>query len=164
MMNRTRMAVAALLIGATGAVMADTFNTIESAPLNETWLNGGFYSYHFQRNKGLNDSNGGIGAEYRFSTVASVTAGRFYNSDRYYSNYIGAYYQPWSIGPVRIGAAIGAFDGYPKMRERGWFPAVIPTLSVEYQRVGLNLGIVPSYKDRLYGALSFQLKVKLSGS
>ena len=155
-------AALALLAGASGAAMADTFTTIESKPLSEAWLNGGFYSYHFQRDKGLNDSNGGIGGEYRFSTVASLTAGRFYNSDRYYSNYIGVYYQPWAIGPVRIGAAAGFFDGYPKMRDRGWFPAVIPTLSVEYERVGLNLGIVPSYKDRLYGAFSFQLKVKVN--
>ena len=159
MIYRSALALLALV---STAAFADTIDTIESKPLNEVWLNGGFYSYHFQRDKGLNDSNGGFGGEYRFSSVASVTAGRFYNSDRYYSNYIGAYYQPWAIGPVRIGAAAGFFDGYPKMRDRGWFPAVIPTLSVEYERVGLNLGIVPSYKDRLYGAFSFQLKVKVN--
>jgi hypothetical protein len=125
------------------------------------WLNGGFYSYHFQRDKGLNDSNPGLGAEYRFSTVASVTAGRFYNSDRAYSNYIGVYYQPWKVGPVRLGAVLGAFDGYPKMRNGGWFPAAIPTASFEYQQVGVNVAIVPSYKDRLYGAISVQLKLKV---
>jgi len=152
----------ALLTLTTTAAMADTIDTIESKPLNEVWLNGGFYSYHFQRDKGLNDSNPGLGAEYRFSTVASATVGRFYNSDRYYSNYVGVYYQPWAIGPVRIGAVAGAFNGYPKMRDGGWFPAVIPALSIEYERVGLNLGIVPTYKDRLYGAFSFQLKLKVN--
>jgi len=162
MISRFVLAPLALLALTSTAAMADTFETIESKPLNEVWLNGGFFSYHFQRDKGLNDSNGGIGAEYRFSTVASVTAGRFYNSDRYYSNYVGVYYQPWQIGPVRIGAVAGAFNGYPKERNGGWFPAVIPALSVEYERVGLNLGIVPSYKDRLYGALSFQLKLKVN--
>ncbi|MGV7206408.1 hypothetical protein ACLB1G_00965 [Oxalobacteraceae bacterium A2-2] len=149
------------LMASAGAALADTFETIEAAPLREVWLNAGFYSWHFQRDKGLNDSNPGIGAEYRFSTVASVTAGRFYNSDRAYSNYVGLYYQPWRIGPVRLGAVVGGFDGYPKMRNGGWFPAAIPTLSYEYQRVGLNLAIVPSYKDRLYGALAFQLKLKV---
>jgi hypothetical protein len=140
--------------------MADGFETIESKPLQEVWINGGFYSYHFQRDKGLNDSNPGLGGEWRFSTVASVTAGRFYNSDRAYSNYAGVYYQPWKIGPVRIGAVVGGFSGYPKMRDGGWFPAAIPTLSYEYERVGVNVAIVPSYKDRLYGALSIQLKLK----
>lgn len=155
-----------LLLGATFAALsfpalADTFATIEHQPLSELWINPGFYSYHFQRDKGFDDTNPGIGAEYRFSTVASVTAGRFHNSDRQMSNYAGIYYQPWSIGPVRLGAVIGGFDGYPKMRNGGWFLAAIPVLSVEYQRVGVNFAIVPTYKERLHGAFSVQLKFKL---
>ncbi len=150
-----------LLASLSGAAVADTFDTIESAPLKEVWINGGFYSYHFDRNKDLNDSNPGLGAEYRFSTVASATAGRFYNSDRAYSNYIGVYYQPFKIGPVRLGAVIGGFNGYPKMRDGGWFPAAIPTASFEYKSVGVNVAFVPKYKDRLYGALSIQLKLKV---
>ena len=155
------MAGLALLACMSGSALADGFETIESAPLKEVWLNGGFYSYHFQRDKNLNDSNPGLGAEWRFSTVASATAGRFYNSDRAYSNYVGVYYQPFKLGPVRLGAVVGAFDGYPKMRDGGWFPAAIPTASFEYQRVGVNVAIVPSYKDRLYGAISVQLKLKV---
>ena len=155
------MAGLALLACMSGSALADGFETIESAPLKEVWLNAGFYSYHFQRDKNLNDSNPGLGGEYRFSTVASATAGRFYNSDRAYSNYVGVYYQPFKLGPVRLGAVVGAFDGYPKMRDGGWFPALIPTASFEYQRVGVNVAIVPSYKDRLYGAISVQLKLKV---
>jgi len=139
----------------------DLFHIIESKPLNEVWLNAGFYSRHFQRDKNLNDSNPGLGVEYRFSSVASVTAGRFYNSDREYSNYAGIYYQPFAIGNVRLGAVVGAFNGYPKMRDGGWFPAIIPVASYEYKRVGLNFAIIPSYKDRLYGAFTFQLKLKV---
>jgi hypothetical protein len=77
------------------------------------------------------------------------------------SNYAGVYYQPWAIGPVRLGAVIGGFNGYPKMRDGGWFLAAIPVVSVEYQRVGVNFAIVPTYKERLHGALSVQLKFKL---
>ncbi len=156
---------AALVILGAGfncAAYADElFTDIQSKPLSELWLNPGFYSYHFQRDKGLNDSNRGFGVEYRVTTVASFTAGRFYNSARVYSNYAGFYYQPWAIGPVRIGAAVGGFNGYPKMHGGGWFLAAIPMLSYEYGRVGLNVAIVPSYKDRLYGAISFQLKLKV---
>ncbi len=155
-----------LLIGATFAALsmpalADTFSVIENQPLSELWVNPGFYSYHFQRDKGFDDTNPGFGAEYRFSTVASVTAGRFHNSDRRMSNYAGVYYQPWAIGPVRLGAVVGGFNGYPKMRDGGWFLAAIPVVSVEYQRVGVNFAIVPTYKERLHGALSVQLKFKL---
>jgi hypothetical protein len=33
-------------------------------------------------------------------------------------------------------------------------------LSYEYERVGINVAIIPSYKDRLYGGISLQLKLK----
>jgi len=155
-----------LFIGATFAALsmpalADAFTVIESQPSSELWVNPGFYSYHFQRDKGFDDTNPGFGAEYRFSTVASVTAGRFHNSDRQMSNYAGVYYQPWAIGPVRLGAVVGGFNGYPKMRDGGWFLAAIPVISMEYQRVGVNFAIVPTYKERLHGAFSVQLKFKL---
>jgi hypothetical protein len=72
------------------------------------------------------------------------------------------YYQPFAIGPVRFGAVVGGFNGYPKMRDGGWFLAAIPVMSFEYQRVGANIAVIPRYKDRLYGALSVQLKFKLT--
>jgi hypothetical protein len=155
-----------LLLGtALGAVtccaMANPFEMIESQPAAELWVNPGFYSYHFQRDRGFDDTNPGIGAEYRFSSVASVTAGRFHNSDRAISNYAGMYYQPWAIGPLRLGAVVGGFSGYPRMNNGGWFLAAIPVISTEYQRVGVNFAIVPTYKERLHGALSVQLKFKL---
>ena len=155
-----------LLVGAPFAALsvparADTLSVIDNQPLSELWVNPGFYSYHFQRDKGFDDTNPGFGAEYRFSTVASVTAGRFHKGDRQMSNYAGVYYQPWAIGPARLGAVIGGFNGYPKMRDGGWFLAAIPVVSVEYQRVGVNFAIVPTYKERLHGALSVQLKFKL---
>lgn len=143
------------------AEQSNLFGLIENQPISEVWLNGGFYSEHFDRDKGLNNNNYGVGAEYRFSTVASATAGRFYNSDREYSNYVGVYYQPVYVGPVRLGVVAGGFNGYPKMRHGDWFLAAIPVASIEYKQVGLNLAIIPSYKDRLYGALSFQLKIKV---
>jgi hypothetical protein len=151
----------ALLLALSPGASAQSFETLESKPLREVWLNAGFYSQHFDSDKGLNNSNPGIGAEYRFSTVASATAGRFYNSDRTYSNYAGMYYQPFALGPFRLGAVVGLFDGYPKMRDGGWFPAIIPTISYEHKSVGLNVAVVPPYKDRLYGAVSFQLKLKV---
>ncbi len=155
------LALTALLSLAPPSARADNpFEMIDNKPVQELWLNPGFYSYHYQRDKGLNDSNPGFGAEYRFSTVASATAGRFYNSDREYSNYLGAYYQPVALGTVRIGAAFGGFNGYPRMRDGGWFLAAVPVLSFDYRRVGINVSIVPSYKDRLYGAISLQLKLK----
>ena len=50
--------------------------------------------------------NRGLGFEYRFSGTMAAAAGRFVNSDRYYSNYAGVLWQPYALGPVRLGAAI----------------------------------------------------------
>jgi len=96
-----------------------------------------------------------------FFTRIEAEPKRFYNSDREWSNYAGVIWQPYAVGPVRVGAALAAFDGYPKMRSGGWFPAIIPTLTYDYQRVGVNIGIIPTYKDRLYGGISLQLKLKV---
>jgi hypothetical protein len=131
-------------------------------PVREFWLDSGFATYHFDRDKDLNGANAGLGAEFRFREDLAATAGRFRNSDREYSNYAGAIWQPFAIGPVRLGAVVAAFNGYPHMRGGGWFPALIPVATVEYKRVGLNIGYVPSYKDRLYGGISVQLKFRLT--
>lgn len=140
---------------------AETYAIIESKPIGELWLNPGFYSDHFQKDKGLNNNNYGLGGEYRYSTVNSVTLGLINNSDRKTSHYVGWYWQPLGLGLVRFGAVFGAMDGYPNMLNGGWFPALIPVASIEYKSIGANLMFVPSYKDRLYGAVSLQLKLKV---
>nr|ACN58904.1 hypothetical protein AKSOIL_0289 [uncultured bacterium BLR18] len=155
-------AIAAAVMLSAPALADDAVRFIDQQPLSEVWINPGFYSFHFDGDKGLNNNNAGLGAEYRFSTVMSATAGRFYNSDRRYSNYAGVYWQPVAVGPFRLGAVAGAFNGYPRARNGGWFPAVIPAISYEYQRFGANIAVIPGYKDRLYGAVSVQLKFRIA--
>jgi hypothetical protein len=158
---KTALGACLALACAQAALADDLFTKIDPAPKREFWVDSGFATYHFNRDKDLNGANRGLGAEYRFSGTLAATAGRFYNSDRAYSNYAGVIWQPYALGPVRLGAAIAGFNGYPHMRDGGWFPAVVPTLTLDYRRVGVNVGIVPSYKDRLYGGISVQLKFKL---
>jgi hypothetical protein len=86
-------------------------------------------SYDLHQDMNFNNGNLGAGLEYRFNTVASVTAGRFYNSDRAYSNYAGVYYQPIAIDPIKIGAVIDGFAGYPATNNVVWFKAALPTLT-----------------------------------
>ncbi len=128
---------------------------------NEVWLDTGFATYHFEHDRNLNGRNPGIGLEYRFSDTMAATAGRFYNSDHDHSRYAGLFYQPWSVKGIKLGAVVGAFDGYPKMRDGGWFLALIPAATFEYKRVGINVAAIPKYKDRLHGGISVQLKFKL---
>jgi hypothetical protein len=155
------LAAMAALALAPAAAEDDWLVRIESAPRSEVWLDSGFVTYHFSSDPKLNDRNPGAGLEYRFSTTMAATAGRFYNSDRGHSTYLGLIYQPYSIGPVRLGAVVAALNGYPKMRDGAWFAAVIPTATLEYQRLGLNLAFVPGYKDKLHAGVSLQLKLRL---
>jgi hypothetical protein len=124
------------------------------------WINAGFYSAHFDTDQGLRNANPGIGFEYRIDDTWSATAGRFRNSNNANSNYVGAYYQPWTWAGVKLGVVAGVFNGYPNAYGGGWFPALIPTASLEGQHWGLNVALVPPLKDRLYGAVSFQLKYR----
>lgn len=157
MMTLTKFALLSLTLFASTAALAEEASTRRS----ELWLTTGFATYHFQSDKDLNGRNPGVGLEYRFADSLSATAGRFYNSDRQHSRYAGLYYQPWEYKGVRFGAVVGGFDGYPKMRDGGWFLAAIPTATFEYKRVGINVAVVPTYKDRLHGGISVQLKFKL---
>jgi len=124
------------------------------------WLNAGFYSAHFDTGKGLRNANPGLGFEYRLDDTWSATAGRFINSDNAHSSYIGAYFQPWRVAGAKLGVVGGVFNGYPKAFNGSWFPAVIPVVTWEGQQFGLNVALVPPLKDRLYGAVSFQLKFR----
>jgi hypothetical protein len=125
------------------------------------WVNSGFYSAHFDSNKGLRNANPGLGLEYKLGDAWSATAGRFINSNNAHSSYVGAYYQPWTVSGIKLGVVGGAFNGYPKAFNGGWFPAVIPVATWETERLGMNVALVPPLKDRLYGAVSFQLKFRL---
>lgn len=124
----------------------------------EVWLNAGLLSLHYDRNADFNEVNTGIGGEYRWTPSSALTAGFFRNSNRQRSHYLGGFWQPIPLGIARLGVAFGAIDGYPLMRGGGWFPIVVPALSAESGRFGANLLAIPSYKDRLNGALSLQLK------
>lgn len=164
-MTTARLAyICALLLTSHSLCDAQTlgpFNIIETEELDEVWLNPGFYSYHFERDKGLDDNNIGLGAEYRFSTVNTITTGRFHNSDLRISNYAAWCWQPLELGSLRFGLLLGAIDGYPQANDGGWFPLVLPVASFEYNKFGFNLTAVPTYKDRLHGSLSLQLKLRV---
>ena len=58
-------------------------------------------------------------------------------------------------------SSVGAFDGYPNMRDGGWFVGAMPVLSVEGKWLGANFTIVPTIKDRIEGAVAVQLKLRV---
>lgn len=153
---------AIISFGTAGGVFAQDTPAV-TAP--QVWLNAGTYSYHFNRDKNFRENNTGLGAEVWLGDDHGLMAGTFMNSDDERSHYAAYQWRPlhWQPAGVHIGAGItlGAFDGYPRYRNGGWFPAALPVVSVEYKRVGVNFFFVPTIPDRLDGAISIQLKLRV---
>lgn len=127
----------------------------------EVWVNPGFYSHHFNKELNLNNNNQGLGVEVSVDDTYSLTAGVFENSDRATSRYLGVYVMPYRVGAFKAGVAVGAFNGYPQMRDGGWFPAAVPTMALEGERLGFNVSFIPNIGDRVKSALVFHVKFKL---
>jgi len=66
---------------------------------------------------------------------------------------------PFEFHGVKFGAVGGRLRRLPAGQQR----RLIPTAAIEGRNWGLNIAVVPSIKNRLYGAVSFQLKYRFSG-
>ena len=167
MLHGISLRSARLLLLGFGALLCNAAQSQESpADLSaQVWLNPGTFSYHFDRHKDLREDNTGLGAELTLAESHVLAAGSFINSDRKRSHY-GAYlWRPlhWQSAGVKVhgGVAVGGFDGYPRYRNGGWFPAALPVLAIESERVGVNLYFVPTIANRLNGAVAVQVKLRV---
>lgn len=125
------------------------------------WLNPGVYSEHFNQHLGYRQANWGFGAQINLPDDFALLGGEFLNSNDARSHDLGVLWQPWAIGPFKIGAVAGGFNGYPYMHNGGWFSAVLPMASITEGIVGANFSIVPNYANRLHGAFVVQLILKV---
>ncbi len=153
-----RGALLCLLLLATGGAAAD------DAPL-QVWLNAGIYSWHFDRDLDLRENNSGLGVEVVASRDYVWLAGSIINSERQRTHYAGLQWRPLHWRPtgleVSAGLIFAALDGYPRMRDGGWFVTALPVLAVEGERLGLNLSIIPTIRDQVSGAVALQLKLRV---
>lgn len=157
----------ALTLIACSTLFAASTAAAQSAPDNfstQVWVNPGIYSHHFDRDKNFRSNNVGFGVEVALAPEHRALAGSFINSDRERTRYVAWNWRPlqWKPGGVNVSAGIiaGAFDGYPRYRGGGWFAAAMPVLSIEGERLGVNLSIIPTIPDRLSGAVAVQVKLR----
>jgi len=131
----------------------------------QVWLNAGVFSYHFDRSKDLREDNFGFGAEVLVAPDHALMAGTFINSNGARSHYAAYQWRPlhWEPAGIHVsaGIVIGAFDGYPNMRDGGWFIGAMPVLAVEGKWFGANFTFVPTINDRIDGAVAVQLKLRV---
>jgi hypothetical protein len=131
----------------------------------QVWINPGIYSLHFDRGRNLREDNVGLGAEVLLSRDHGLMAGTIINSDSQRSRY-GAYqWRPWHWQPddlnISAGVIIAALDGYPRMRNGGWFLAALPVVAIEGERLGVNFSVIPTIKGRVHGAAAIQVKLRV---
>ena len=136
----------------------------EYAP--QVWINPRLYSHHFDSSKNFRANNIGAGVEVLIAKTHGLMAGTFINSDRARSPYIAYQWRPLHWQPAEsldVSAAIvvGAFDGYPRMRDGGWFVAPLPLLAIEGKRLGANITVIASYGNRIHGAVAIQVKLRV---
>jgi hypothetical protein len=165
MMNSLRAcALLFALVFTVPTAFADSATTtmdLEPPATAQVWLNVGGFSRHFDRNRGFNEHNLGLGLEYRTSPELSYMAGIYYNSVRKNTTYAAVNWQPWSVGPFKVGAAIGFMNGYPAVNSGGTFFAALPMVSYEGRRFGVNFGLIPSTKN-VEGAVTLQFKARIN--
>ncbi len=140
-----------------GAARADQVSAV--------WVNPGFYSQHFDGDRPFRKDNVGIGVEVVVTPNHAVAMGTFINSDGARSRYGAYHWRPldWKLRDFNtsVGIVLGAIDGYPRYRDGDWFIAPIPALTIEGSRLGVNLMVIPTIKDRVQGALAIQLKFRV---
>ncbi|QIM53804.1 hypothetical protein [Hydrogenophaga crocea] len=142
------------------AARADEGPAIPAAETPSVWVNIGGFSRHFNRHAHYNERNLGFGLEWRRSPDVALMAGVYDNSLGKHSQYAAVNWQPWQIGPVKLGAAIGVLNGYPAIERGGTFFAALPMATIEGRRFGVNLGVIPSMKN-VDGALLLQFKLRI---
>lgn len=131
------------------------------ARTGQIWLNAGSISHHFNRDYRFNERNWGFGAEYKFDANRSVFAGTYRNSMYTTTRYAGVSYTPWHIGQASFGVIGGVADGYEQMRNGGFFPMISPVISIEGERIGMNLIVIPSVVSNVSNALAIQVKIRI---
>jgi len=138
---------------------------VAQEPHPHVWLNPGFLTYHFDRDKDLREDNLGFGAEVELSTKHVLMAGTFMNSEDERSRYLGYEWRPlqWKIGgaDVHAGLVAAALDGYPRNKDGGWFVVALPLLAVQGKRLGFNLTIIPTIENKVYGAVALQVRLRV---
>lgn len=125
---------------------------------HNVWVNFGGVSYHFDRGRGFNEQNFGIGLEYEFNKDVSLAVGQYRNSIDRTSRYAAVAYTPLHAGNFSFGAAVGTVDGY-YFRNGGFIPMAMPMATYETKHFGVNALYVPKMKD-ISSVVGVQFKVK----
>jgi hypothetical protein len=123
----------------------------------DTWLSVGGGSVHFCQSCAYNNFNPGLGIQKDYSNDLRLIGGVYYNSYYKATFYAGGSYQPIQYGLIKFGLMGGLVTNYNTLT----IPVmVLPALSIEGERVGVDVLGFPSVGNRT-GLVTANLKYKL---
>jgi hypothetical protein len=162
----TRLSAALLLACGALSTAQATDGPADSGFDRELWVTSGFLSHHIHHHSRYNEHNDGLGLEWRFLQDWQLNAGHYRNSVHHGSSYAQLGWTPLQRElpldlRLRAGFSVGAVNGYPKVRHGGYWATLVPVVSLESRRVGLNFVYIPSVGKRVDGAYALQLKVRM---
>ena len=117
----------------------------------------------YDNNQEYNENNFGLGLSYGYSESIDFKVGFYDNSYNRTTKYLAAiwqknyYYKQLRISPGAGIFLVTGYDGTPEFAKKIQ-PGVIPSLSIGYENVALNIGLVPSVKSN--NVATFQLQIK----
>lgn len=145
------------------ALLAAPLISHAQAPKTENWLVVSGASYHFrQENHDWREVNPGLGFErtlhYRDFEQLYLVGGYFKNSYDKHALHAGVRWMPWGW---QWGKAALRFGGYALVSTGYPSPVlVLPGMSLEYDRVGMNVVVAPNIRDHS-GYVGVQVKFRL---
>ena len=125
------------------------------------WLTATVTSYHNNRNTTNhtkhNEENYGIGFERAVFKDTIMAGGVYRNSYWNTSHYLGLTYVPIQYGYFHFGAFGGIVTGY----DDPFGIKILPTMSIQGKRFGVNLGVLPARDSRVISVIGLQVKVRI---
>jgi hypothetical protein len=112
-------------------------------------------AYHAEA--GYSNDTPGVGLLCRSNEDWRVAAGTYLNSLKKQSTYVGAAWQPWSVGPARVGLFGGAVTGY----RDGVIPFGAGVVSLPLGRAELHLIAIPAVSGTTPATLELSIVLGL---
>jgi len=133
-------------------------NSVASKIYISPWMQ----SWHFDQEAGFNNENYGLGFQIDLEDAHSLNIGAFKNSEYHWSRYVSRTWYPLELKKIKVGILAGIFDGYEKESNGGWFLAMMPVFTLSREGYAVNVTAVPSYEDRIRGAIVLQVLLAIN--
>jgi len=151
--------------------------SVSASEDNNVWLTVGGFSYHSSGD--FNQVNPGLGVElpFNYSEGTTFSVGFYKNSYDRRSNYAAFNTSLVKSDHYSLGLSYGVVSGYGTWEKKyhyernkneyayeyhdKWKAVVLPTLTLEYDNIGVNVMFIPKIEAKGTNALALQFKVKL---